>query len=46
LQVAGQWVIATRILVVVTAALLGLAGMAIVVLCHRFRMVHGARQAR
>jgi uncharacterized protein (TIRG00374 family) len=46
LQVAGQWVIATRILVVVTAALLGLAGMAIVALCHRARMVHGARQAR
>jgi uncharacterized membrane protein YbhN (UPF0104 family) len=46
LQVAGQWVIATRILVVVTAALLGLAGMAIVALCHRSGMVHGARQAR
>jgi len=46
LQVAGQWVIATRILVVVTAALLGLAGMAIVILCHRSRMVYGARQIR
>ena len=46
LQVAGQWVIATRILVVATAALLGFAGTAIVVLSHRSRRVRGARQAR
>jgi uncharacterized membrane protein YbhN (UPF0104 family) len=47
LEVAGQWVIATRILVLVAAGLLGLAGMVIVGLFHRSRMLlDSARPAR